>query len=382
MDQGEVHIEPDRVNAVVEGYFRIPAVWIGEAPSDHKDELGINLRQQVALRAKMSCGIEAYALRNGMFLFDFLRSSVGEMVRVPGYEWRSLPYTPPRAHAVAEAKTEQSGLLRAQIMNVHQACLISSEATVKHRSAAMGFPVTAWSTVKTIDISHRVPYSDDVEDVNALARNVLEGKYVPAFIPPKRRVLELEVVDYSFRMLDYILSLERGQYLPIVEAAYQSACRSVEHRFGESIAIGWTACEQLVSQEWKLLLAKNNSTRDEDQKMSRDRRKKLLGRDYTASVMIEMLELSGKLTGKLYKDLETARKARNNWAHNMVVPSNKEVLACRLAIKELLSRKGIQLSLQSTFRSAGGPSWPLKTFQQVHGNNVPGFTAGNVNTDG
>ncbi len=377
MEQGGTHIEPDRVTAVVEGYFRIPAVWVGAAPSDPTDELGIDLGRQVAHKATLSCGIEAYAMRNGMFLFDFLRSSVGEVVRVPGYERpATLPYTLPRAYALAEAKAEQISLLRAQIMNVHQACLISSEATVKRRSAAMGFPVTAWSTVKSIGISHPVPYHDDVENVHALARNVLEGKYALAFVPRQRRVLELEVVAHSFRTLDYILSLEGGQYVPIVEAAYQSACRSVELRFGESIAIGWTVCEQLVSQEWKDLLAKNDSARSEDRKMSRDRGKKLLGRDYTASVMVEMLELSGKLTGELYKNLETARKARNNWAHDMAVPSEGDMRACQLAIKELLSQKGIHLSLQTGFRSAGGAAWPLRMFQQVYGNDVPGFTSG------
>ncbi|HUW50035.1 MAG TPA: hypothetical protein VMV75_03380 [Sulfuricella sp.] len=376
MEKGGTHIEPDRITAVVEGYFRIPAVWIGAAPSDHTGELGINLGRQIALRTTLSCGIEAYAMRNGMFLFDFLKSSVGEVVRVPGYERpATLPHTPPRTHAVAGAKAEQISLLRAQIMNVHQACLISSEAIVKHRSAAMGFPVTAWSTVKSIGISQPVPYHDDVEDVHALARNVLEGKYAPAFVSRQRRIIEPEVVAHSFRTLDYILSLEGGQYVPIVEAAYQSACRSVELRFGESIAIGWTVCEQLISQEWKDLLAKNESARTEDRKMSRDRRKKLLGRDYTASVMVEMLELSGKLTGEIYKNLETTRKARNNWAHDMAVPSGRDVFACQLAIKELLSRKGIHLSLQSGFRGAGGAAWPLWIFQQVHGNDVPGFTS-------
>jgi hypothetical protein len=109
--------------------------------------------------------------------------------------------------------------------------------------------------------------------------------------------------------------------------------------------------------------------------MTRDRKKKLLGRDYTASVMVEMLELHGQLTGSLYKNLEIARKARNNWAHDMAVPTTGDVWACQQAIQELLSRKGIQLWLQSGFRGAGGAAWPLGIFQQVHGSDVPGFTS-------
>ena len=372
----ETHIEPDRVNAVVEGYFRIPAVWIGSAPANPAAETGIVLGRQVTYKVTLRCGIDAYAMRNGLFLFDFLRSRIAGVVRVPGYERpAALPYTPPKPHALAEAKAEQVSLLRAQIMNVHQACLISSECVVKHRSAAMGFPITAWSTLHSIGIAHPVPYHDDVEGVHALAMNVLDGKYASAFVPHQRRVLEAEVVAHSFQSLDHVLSLEEGRYIPIVEAAYQSACRSTELRTGESLAIGWTAYEQLVSAEWKHLLSSSDGGRPEQAKITRDRKKKLLGRDYTASVMVEMLELHGRLTDKLYKNLEIARKARNNWAHDMTVPSRGEVWACQQAIQELLARKGIQLWLQPGFRGAGGAAWPLSIFQQVHGSDVPGFTS-------
>lgn len=375
MNVGETHVEPDRVNAVVEGYFRIPAVWVGSAPTNPAVETGMSLGRQVAHKATLGCGMDAYAMRNGLFLFDFLRSRIGEVVRVPGYERpATLPYTPPRSHAIAGAKAEQVSLLRAQIMNVHQACLISSEYVVRRRSAAMGFPITAWSTVHSIGIAHPVPYHDDVEGVHALAMNVLDGKYASAFAPSQRRVLEVDVVAHSFKTLNHVLDLENGRYIPIVEAAYQSACRSVELRVGESIAIGWTVCEQLVSEEWKSLLNGSETNRGDDTKMTRDRKKKLLGRDYTASVMVEMLELHGRLTGNLYRNLEIARKARNNWAHDMAVPTGGDVWACQQAVRELLSRKGIQLWLQPGFRGAGGAAWPLSIFQQVHGSDIRGFT--------
>lgn len=375
MNTDGTQVEPDRVNAVVEGYFRIPAVWIGSAPANPSIELGMTLGRQVVYKATLACGLEAHAMRNGLFLFDFLRSGIGEVVRVPGYERpAAFPYAPPRSHALAGAKAEQVSLLRAQIMNVHQACLISAEYVVKHRSAAMGFPITPWSTLHSIGMAHPVPYHDDVEGVHALAMNVLDGKYASAFVPRQRRVLEIEVVEHSFKTLDNILSLEGGRFIPIVEAAYQSACRSMELRTGESIAIGWTVCEQLVSDEWKSLLSSSDSTRNGDTKISRDRKKKLLGRDYTASVMVEMLEINGRLSGNIYKNLEIARKARNNWAHDMAVPTGGDVLACQQAIREMLSRKGIHLWLQSGFRGAGGAAWPLSIFQQVHGTEVPGFT--------
>ncbi|MDZ7761725.1 MAG: hypothetical protein U5L00_15890 [Desulfovermiculus sp.] len=370
----ETNIEPDRVNAIVEGYFRIPAVWVGSAPEAPESKSEVSLRETIIHKTSLGCGIDAYAMQNGLFLFDFLRSSIGEVVRVPGYQRpEKFPYKPPREHAEAEVKAEQVGLLRAQIMNVHQACLISAEKVRRNRSAAMGFPVTAWSTVKSIGIDQPIHYHADIEDVHALARNVLDGKYEAAFKPRQRRVLEVDVVSHSFTTLDYILSLDGGRFLPVVEAAYQSACRAVEHRFGESIAIGWTVCEQLISTEWKHLIERNESGRDDDRRLTKGRKKKLFGRDYTASVMVEMLELHGMLPGNLYENLEIARKARNNWAHEMAVPGSQAITACQEAIRELLARKGIHLWLQTGFRSAGGAAWTLEIFQRVHGDDVSGF---------
>jgi hypothetical protein len=51
-------LEPDRVSAVVEGYFRIPAVWIGSAPAEPTIETGISLGRQVVVQATLSCGID------------------------------------------------------------------------------------------------------------------------------------------------------------------------------------------------------------------------------------------------------------------------------------------------------------------------------------
>ena len=62
----ETHREPDRVNAVVEGYFRIPAVWIGCAPANPALETGIVLGRQIAHKTTLRSGIEAYAMRNGV----------------------------------------------------------------------------------------------------------------------------------------------------------------------------------------------------------------------------------------------------------------------------------------------------------------------------
>ena len=70
----DTSIEPDLVTPAVEGYFRIPAVWVGQEPprrSGHSDQSSESDRE--VLRQHLSCGIEACVKENGTFLFDFSR---------------------------------------------------------------------------------------------------------------------------------------------------------------------------------------------------------------------------------------------------------------------------------------------------------------------
>jgi hypothetical protein len=71
----------------------------------------------------------------------------------------------------------------------------------------MGFPVTAWNTHKAINLDVPVSYSDDTEDIHALAQNALNNSYqLPQGMPLSRRVIELDVVEHSFDILDNILN--------------------------------------------------------------------------------------------------------------------------------------------------------------------------------
>lgn len=55
--------------------------------------------------------------------------------------------------------------------------------------------------------------------------------------------------------------------------------------------MAWGVCEQLLSTAWKALLADTKAA----SRMTRERSRKLEGRDYTASVMTEILELGMRI---------------------------------------------------------------------------------------
>ena len=133
----------------------------------------------------------------------------------------------------------------------------------------------------------------------------------------------------------------------MVDLLFVGAHRSIEKRFGESVVLSWTVCEQLINIAWTRLLD-SNAIDGEVRRINKDRRKKLQGRDYTASVMSEFLELSRKISYSLFQRLEIARKARNDWAHNLKTPSQWAAYTSLDAAQELFRTLfDIPLSLQS-----------------------------------
>jgi hypothetical protein len=80
--------------------------------------------------------------------------------------------------------------------------------------------------------------------------------------------------------LDRILSNGEVALIQLVEGAYMAACRSGEKRFGEAVVLAWAVCEQLISSAWNNLLEEIKASQDTGERMPRDRREKLTGRDY------------------------------------------------------------------------------------------------------
>ena len=359
-------IVPDSITAAIEGYFRIPAVWIQDQPApDSVLVLNPEIHHAVVLNKRLGCGIEVKVQRDGTFLFDFSSWSHAPQIEIPGYRIPNLgePYKPFPASFEAENNAEAYAVLRKQVMNVHQACLATSEQFVKRRAAKMGLPLTIADVLRGLTLDRAILYGDREESVHAMGRNVMNNKdAVPRQCPYSRRVLELEVVEHSLGLLDRVLLENDMGLIGMIEAAYLAACRLTEDRSGEAITLAWGVCEQLLSSAWKKLL---NDVKN-DGRMSGKRADKLEGRDYTASVMIEMLEINGQIDHDLYRRLEIGRKARNDWAHDMRKPKGSVVYETIRALEDLLQQvTGVKLSLQLTGPPGGVPGWNIWVWESL-----------------
>lgn len=353
-------IEPDRVGPVVEGYFHLPPVWIGEAPPpDQVHILNPAVHHAAAYRAALRCGINVRVNRDGFFLFDFTHWPLASPVVIPGFVKPAPPYYAPRAHQEAENLAEAAAIIRAQVMNAHQVCLVTARWQLTHSGGSFGYPVTAWSTHKALTVDTPPAYWDDVESHHALAHNFVNNKdQVVRERAPGRSLLPLDIVQRSFELLDETLVTGDLSTLRLIEGGFIAMNRRRERRFGEAITLGWTVCEQLIALAWRRLLDGVRDTASD--RMSKERRKKLNGRDYPASVMTELLELHGDIDQELFRMLDVARRARNGWAHEMRSPHESEIRFCLIAAERLLKQL---LNIDAKFSigsgRAGVPQWPV-----------------------
>jgi hypothetical protein len=234
-------IHSDARTATIEGYYRFPAVWIGARPdAETVRVLNPQVHHEVVLAKKLNCGIEVRAQRDGTFLFDFSSWPLAPSILVPGYR-REANKPIPKEHSNKREEAEKYSAIRAQVMNVHQACLATAQWQIKRSTHHMGFPVASCNTFKSISFSSdQLPYGDNTEDFVALARNVLNNKDgVPGSRHPlPRLVIELNVVERSFELLDYILATTSDIVLTqMVEGVYIATSRIYERRFGGNCSL-------------------------------------------------------------------------------------------------------------------------------------------------
>ena len=365
-------ISPTTVTPAVECYFRVPTIWVGEEP-ELDPENGFNQRVylEVAFEMSLKAGIGIRVLRDGTFLFDFSSWDLAPLVEIPGYRHPGpgVSHRLPVESEKAVQASEDYAVIRARAMNVHQACMATSVQLITKASHQMGIPVDAMNTLKGYTFSDAGSFRDSETEVSTMARNVTSKRYTdPNNYSFSRRAFDLAIVRKSFEILDQILLMSDLALLKMIETVYVAAHRFSERRSGEAVVVAWTVCEQLLSTAWSLLL-------DESKKMcrmTRKRKDKLEGRDYTASVMTEILEINGRIDYELYGRLEVARKARNNWVHRTLEPNSLEVSeSIRAALDLLFNFKGIRLHLSLTGPSPGVPGLNVWHWERIKAQGQP-----------
>lgn len=218
----------------------------------------------------------------------------------------------------------------------------------------MGFPIDAQDTLKGRSFTEAANYDGGHGDIHSLTRNIADKINVNSAGPYPRRVVELDVVKHSLQMLDEILLKDDPTILHMITSLQSAAQSYTGRKNGESVVVAWFVCEQMISFAWNTLLDDEQM----NERMPSHRKKKLNGRDYSASVITEFLEIMNVIDHETYNQLNTVRKSRNDWAHQFKEPTAQHVHDAIDSAQKLLSKfKGVEMLLSLTGPGPGVPSW-------------------------
>lgn len=305
--------------------------WIGGKPRP-ADRTG------VAWEGVGVQGVPITALRDGIVIFKFDKSDDYAGGAVPAY---TLPENRriPREVTSADEERDKLGYRRFIYMNAFLLALYSGLSTVQKRGTNVQEPVDStnyflarrtdgkWDTY--MDYGRKVNYTLDRSDN-----------------------IEIETLDHSLEILQMFHTAVGEASLKILSLVYTSCAQYSRHQFSSAHLIAWSAIEALLNVMWSNLHVEIDSTSGGHTQISGKRKALLKGRDYTASVVSQVLSICGKIDDDTLERLDEARRKRNAFAHDLIlIKADDAGKAIRLATDMITNVAGIGVTSQLSYSS-------------------------------
>lgn len=284
-------------------YFESPQVWL----ENESAKANPNSRFQVAWDRIGSRDIPLLFRRDGFLIFRFDRSPAYAGGAVPAYDIVPGERVAPKIRRAEDARTKLA-YRRIEYMNAFLLALTSAVSTVHSMGSSVQRPVdplnhlrahpdgAVWR-VTTPNTRHNLPY-----DVNR---------------PLVMKVEAFEDAIGVMRACDDAF----GDGATLLLSMIYTACHQYgQHQFASAHMIGWCVVESLINMFWAKLIdevALDKTTGTGHTEISSKRRELLNGRDYTASIITQILSISRKIDDDLLVRLDQARKVRNEFAHSL-----------------------------------------------------------------
>lgn len=245
---------------------------------------------------RLACGVSVSTRRGGVVVFDFSGYPSALMTVNDGPEYFSA--------LIAATQT------RVKLINAFSLCLHSSRL-INENLGTDGF-----------QIDHQDLFHLSGDDVaagmggNGLSKlpTAVRGGFLRDFY--RHGVLPKISLDLACETFDFLATHEKDKALDLAALLNSSLTAFGNHDFPSSLITAWTVCETLLQGHWMSYMTEKGA--------NSSRRQKLAGRDFTASVVSEILELAQVIDSDTLGSLDRARKARNAWMHNIKAPDFQE----------------------------------------------------------
>ena len=252
--------------------------------------------RDVVLEIELPLDVSIIALHGGVLIFDFSRRADFAGGAVP-------PHTDYNQLAWREATDARQALVRKRNTYIN-AFLPTLYVGGQRLQAGIG-PQTSIH----LGNYYSAKLDDGVWSITGQGAEFALGLPVEVYLPSD--ALRLSAETFASIVASY--GEDTFQLMPLLQdwiALYNS------QQLSAALVVGWSVSEALIARRWRRYQAEASAAGGPT-KINKDRRKKLNGRDFTASVMIEALSLAGRLSDVHRETLDRARQARNSFAHEL-----------------------------------------------------------------
>ncbi len=127
-------------------------------------------------------------------------------------------------------------------------------------------------------------------------------------------------------------------------------------KYEASHIAAWTIVERCLNELWNKQLCElgnqHTSLGTKEVFINRERKQKLTGHDFTASIISEFLSLSGILPFDKYRLITSVRQTRNKWLHNLHAIDRADANEA-INLAQFMLRKSDLVDIEIPFNAIG-----------------------------
>lgn len=300
--------------------FYLP-IWIGDDPKPSEDTEHAMAMQEV-FAADFKARVRLRVSREGYFLFDFSRHATAR------------PSSTSRFEVVLST--------RARFMNLFLACF---QTELRHEKKVAPHLFIDHTTIMsptewTLDPRSAVSESTNHQRVDDDRRRIF-----------LRQNFSVERIGAAVSATD-VATVAAGDRDLLAEMILHAFALHSSGQLESSLVTAWTVAERCLNELWDQYI-KRHSDRAVT-KVSRDRRDKLHGTAFTASVVSEILSLAGELSHEDYERMAVVRRKRNDWVHKLTTIEPDDAAAA-IVLAQAMLRAANLLDLDVPF-------FPIRTY--------------------
>lgn len=320
-------------------FIHIPPVWVGAAPEwfdkreSNPEVCSLDQLADEVFRKELKPGVRFNATRDGIFRFDFTSWPDG-----------CLMSDLDRGRPPSKQEVKDSQFKREMVLNAFLTCLYSAQTELQS-----GFVRHMWVAGRDVATRLSLDSSGGSGQVSEYFRSCRYRRTYQEGLPiwldsrlaDRITVVTVETLERASELLERLLEIGLTRGIERVDYMHQARQALWEGRYSLCLTLNWAVIESLVNQIWKAWYQAQDRDLEESEKknndekfLSKDRKGTLDGKDFTNSIVSEILSLNGLITWEHYRDLKRVRSARNSFLHTLeAVAEEAALLSVGLAEK-------------------------------------------------